>query len=239
MSIGLRDLKMDLIKNSNFGRYLIYVLGEICLVVIGILVALQFNDMKIAEQDRTIELQYYQTIKDQLTEDRAILAEEVKESTRRLAAYSAGKKIIKEGDRTQLDELGKVTLELISYGDFRRTSTVYQTLIYSGEIKYIQNKKIVGFLQEIERNYGITERLEALQADLVISHSAPAILGLIDFESGKILSPDLVFTPTFSNRFSGATKIVVEKVAHFEDAIKAIDSTLKTIETELTSAGSL
>ena len=103
MSIGLRDLKMDLIKGNNFGRYLIYVLGEICLVVVGIMIALQFNNINLAEQDREIELQYYQTMKEQLTEDRALLEEEITEIMLRSQLYSTGKEIIKTDDRTRLD----------------------------------------------------------------------------------------------------------------------------------------
>lgn len=233
MLIGLRDLKMNLIKDNNFARYLIYVLGEICLVVVGILVALQFNNMNITEQDRQIELQYYQTIKDQLIEDRAILQEEIKEATLRKQFYSTGKDIIKADDRTRIDELGKITLTLISYGDFRRTSTVYQTLIYSGEIKYIQNKKVIEYLQGIERNYELTERLEAMQAELVLSQSAPAIVGLVDFESGKLLSPDSVFTQIFVNRFTGAANLIDEKAGHFKNTIEIIDRVQQEIDIEL------
>ncbi|MBV1916325.1 MAG: hypothetical protein KUG72_13135 [Pseudomonadales bacterium] len=232
MSIGLRDLKMDLIKGNNFGRYLIYVLGEICLVVVGIMIALQFNNINLAEQDREIELQYYQTMKEQLTEDRALLEEEITEIMLRSQLYSTGKEIIKTDDRTRLDEFGQAILTLITYGDFRRTSTVYRSLIFSGEIKYIQNKEIIAYLQDIERNYEITERLEDIQAQLVLSHSAPAILELIDFESGEILSPESVFTQTFVNRFSASAGIIDEKSGHFSEAINIIDRALKEIEIE-------
>ena len=224
---------MDLIKGNNFGRYLTYVLGEICLVVVGILIALQFNNINLAEQDREIELQYYQTMKDQLTEDRALLEKEITEIMLRSQQYSTGKGIIKTNDRARLDEFGQAILALITYGDFRRMSTVYRTLIYSGEIKYILNKKIIEHLQDIERSYEITERLEAIQAQLVLSHSALAILGVVDFESGKILSSESVFTQTFANRFSAAENIIDEKSGHFNEAINIIDSALKEIESEL------
>lgn len=54
----LRKIRLALIKNGSARRYLLYALGEIALVVIGILIALQINNWNQERQEK-IELQTY------------------------------------------------------------------------------------------------------------------------------------------------------------------------------------
>ena len=50
-----RKIRQKLLSENNFGKYLLYALGEILLVVIGILIALQVNNWneskKISRQE--------------------------------------------------------------------------------------------------------------------------------------------------------------------------------------------
>ena len=54
-----RQIRQKLLTDSKFGRYLLYAIGEILLVVIGILIALQvdtWNDLRIQKQKETLIL---------------------------------------------------------------------------------------------------------------------------------------------------------------------------------------
>ena len=215
---------------------MLYAVGEICLVIIGIIgimIALQFNNINLAKQHRQIEHQYYQTMKEQLAEDRQILQRELHGALERKEAYAIAKHIIATNDRRRMAELGPKVLRLIEYGDFRRRSNVFQTLIYSGEIKYIKNKSIIGVLQELEGTYGITERLEKTQANMVMAHTALSVLEVIDLETATIVSPDLVFDQMFINMFPLATRLIDEKMMFFEEAIGLIDIAVVEIDSEL------
>ena len=52
-----RRIRQQLLSENKFSKYLIYALGEIVLVVIGILIALQLNNLnasiKISEEEKT------------------------------------------------------------------------------------------------------------------------------------------------------------------------------------------
>lgn len=175
-------------------------------------------------------------MKTQLTEDRELLNDEIYSLTGRIDDYLIGIKLIADDDHDQLNILGDKVYRLLEYGDFRRKSSVYQTLIYSSEIKYIKNKDIVNFLQELERTYQIAERIEATQASLVMTHTAPVINEVLDFESRQLVSPDLVFTHSFKNRFSIAIRLADEKKREFQHALSVINNTLRVIDAELNGA---
>lgn len=65
----LRHIRQKLILQENIRKYLLYAIGEILLVVIGILIALQVNNWNV-ERTEQKELQiYYQRIHDELETD--------------------------------------------------------------------------------------------------------------------------------------------------------------------------
>ena len=59
-----------MIKKGKIGRYMAYAVGEILLVVIGILIALQINEWDVKKSRTALVKQYYQNMKEQLTVDR-------------------------------------------------------------------------------------------------------------------------------------------------------------------------
>lgn len=233
MFLQLKKIRNKLLKEGKLGKYIFYAIGEIFLVVIGILIALQVNNYNVKRKDKLVEFQYYQTIKVQLIEDRELLNNEAYNLTGRIDDYAAGMTFIIDNKRQQLSELGGKVLRLLEYGDFRRKSSVYQTLIYSGEVTHIKNHIIKSNLQELERTYQLIERLEATQGNLVMAHTAPAIIDVVDFETGQLVSTETVFTQTFKNRFSVAIRLANEKKGEFEHALLVIENTLNAIEAEL------
>lgn len=64
-----RKIRQNLLSEGNNGKYLKYAVGEIILVVIGILIALQINNWNQGRQQNRILNNIYATIKSDLQED--------------------------------------------------------------------------------------------------------------------------------------------------------------------------
>tara|TARA_R110000744_G_scaffold380117_1_gene499843 strand:+ start:1751 stop:2536 length:786 start_codon:yes stop_codon:yes gene_type:complete len=64
-----RKIRQKLLSENKFSKYLIYAIGEIILVVLGILIALQFNTWQIEKKDRKIEKTLLENIKRDLESD--------------------------------------------------------------------------------------------------------------------------------------------------------------------------
>ena len=64
-----RKIRQKLLSENKFSKYLIYAIGEIILVVLGILIALQFNTWQIEKKDRQIEKTLLENIKRDLESD--------------------------------------------------------------------------------------------------------------------------------------------------------------------------
>ena len=61
-----RKIRQELLTENKIGQYLKYAIGEILLVVIGILIALQINNWNEARKSRIVETVLLKTIKSDL-----------------------------------------------------------------------------------------------------------------------------------------------------------------------------
>ncbi len=68
-----RRIRYDLVEKSKAGRYFRYAIGEIILVVIGILIALQINNWNTDRKNDAIKRMYYAQIIQDLEKDEAII----------------------------------------------------------------------------------------------------------------------------------------------------------------------
>lgn len=64
-----RRIRQRLLSENKFSRYLLYAIGEIILVVIGILIAIQLNDFNEDRKERKRELSFLQKLQDDINLD--------------------------------------------------------------------------------------------------------------------------------------------------------------------------
>ena len=76
-----RRIRQELIDKGNLKRYLIYAIGEILLVVLGILIAFQINSWNDTRKSKYLEKQYLTNIKNEINTSVAKLDESIKFNT--------------------------------------------------------------------------------------------------------------------------------------------------------------
>ena len=68
-----RKIRQKLLNENRFSKYLVYAIGEIVLVMIGILLALQVNNWNELRKKEQVEIQLYQKIIADLNFDRNVI----------------------------------------------------------------------------------------------------------------------------------------------------------------------
>ena len=137
-----RNLRQKLIQQNRFSQYLAYAIGEIILVVIGILIALQLNIQKEAAKERKVTEQLLMGVQ-------ADLKLEV-ERIEFLQTYYGGitdgmQQILlnyqgKESNTNK--ELGQYFLNTFEFRKFSKFNTNYQTLYGSSLLQEIAEKQL-------------------------------------------------------------------------------------------------
>lgn len=141
-----------MIKNES-RRYIKYALGEIILVMIGILLALQVNNWNIERTDRILELKYLRNIKLDLEKD----LKNLKINTNKRMEKSDGiKKLLKHlnGQPIEdLNELSSLVYNTVNEWRFTPNNATYNELANSGNLNLISNDSIKLKLLELEELY--------------------------------------------------------------------------------------
>ena len=138
-----RQIRYRLMSDNKTSKYFKYAIGEILLVVIGILIALQINNWNQNRLNRAEEQNYYKNIKRQLIEDKNGILGSMDYNNSFLEQFKYATSLIENNDRSAIDTLAKITLNLMKTSDFHRQSNIYQSLVNSGEIKLLKNKQII------------------------------------------------------------------------------------------------
>ena len=135
-----RSIRKSNIRLGNSSKYLKYAVGEITLVVIGILIALQINNWNENVKLAKSEKQLYANIKHQLLEDKSIIEASIEFNDRFMNQYRYAIEQIKNKDKQNLDSLAVISVNLLEYSDYHKESNIFSLLVGSGEIKILKNK---------------------------------------------------------------------------------------------------
>ena len=138
-----RHIRQRMLKENKTSKYLIYALGEIILVVIGILIALQINNWNEGQKDlgreHVVLIQLrdeYQTNLSQLEEKMGQRSSIIEASLRLLSA-------IDQNSALHEDSLAQLFINLYQAPTF---DPIQNDLISSGSIRLIQNKELKLYL---------------------------------------------------------------------------------------------
>lgn len=139
-----------MLKTLRFRKYILYALGEILLVMIGILLALYVNNKNQIRQNRKTEVQYLTSLKEEFTRnlkevDRVIdICESIKKTGTNLANWA--------GPNTH--NLSPSTIEqnfAMTFAEppkFIKSPGILNDLISSGNLNKIRNSEIRYLLQQ-------------------------------------------------------------------------------------------
>ena len=152
-----RTIRKKLIEEDNVRKYLLYAIGEILLVVIGILIALQVNNWNedLAENRQRTELlvQLRADLNNVLTELELQIDQSIEKVTysRRLLNFSAGTSDL------PADSLQFASQIMINSSAFNDFNTTFEQAKSSGKLSLIQSDSLLFALSLLERsNEGLT-----------------------------------------------------------------------------------
>ncbi|WP_445386481.1 DUF6090 family protein [Robiginitalea sp. IMCC44478] len=151
-----RQLRQKFLAENRFSRYFLYAVGEILLVVIGILIALQVNNWNEGRKDRVLEKEVLFALKQTLENDVTILEDRVNYFN---GALESGEIIMEvlESKLPYNDSLGVHFSRAVNgYGGADVISTVGYEALKSSGFSLILNKVLKNdILQLFETTYRI------------------------------------------------------------------------------------
>lgn len=139
-------------ETGKTGKYLKYAIGEIILVVIGILIALQINNWNETRKIRATEVLFLENIKADLELNLVALDSFIKSRKKAIESSNIILDIFENRRPLNLNEFNLHSLDVMIWFPFQQNDNTYQELVNSGQLSIISNKDIKDHLQNIQSN---------------------------------------------------------------------------------------
>lgn len=155
-----RKIRQQMIQDNKITKYLLYAIGEIILVVIGILIALSINNNNEDKKARKLEIKYLKNLQTDILSE---LKNNDSLINYRLATAKAAANLLNFNKLETASDV--LTLEHTINQVFMRktfipTNNTYKELLSSGNLNYITNDSIKEYLMELDKMYVGIEDME-------------------------------------------------------------------------------
>jgi len=134
-----RRIRQQLLTENKFNKYLLYASGEIVLVVIGILIALQINNWNEQRKDNIREEQLKSVLYDEFEKDLAQLESKIKIRNRLIQSALKLHHLIDQGASADVDSI----IHYMAFSSYRPTfDPITVELIDKNDLGLIKNDQL-------------------------------------------------------------------------------------------------
>ncbi|MFT4667146.1 MAG: hypothetical protein ACI9RM_000663 [Ulvibacter sp.] len=177
-------IRRKVLTEDKFRNYLLYAIGEIILLVIGILIALQINYINTNRINEQLEINYLSAICDNLNKDIQDLQERLAKDSLHLNSYT---QLIKaftsdsiKSNESELKEHIKYSA-IINY--FNPQNTVFEEMKSSGKLKLIKLDSVRYSILEYYKKSSKVVKSQDINNAYIMKHKDRSIDGNLDMNS--------------------------------------------------------
>lgn len=138
-----RTIRKNRADAGKVKSYLVYAFGEIVLVVIGILIALQINNWNEDAKDRRLEMISYCKLLEDVTQDHALVKQLMKENQDRIEWANRSIHLLQQKaiDREALANAMRNSINLIRF-NFKPSLSAFDDLKSSGKLAILKDLEL-------------------------------------------------------------------------------------------------
>jgi len=173
-----RNIRRKLLSENRSSKYTLYAIGEIFLVVVGILIALQINNWNESKQEDAITQKYYEGFISDLEKDKTQLDTLI--NVRKKQSMSANILLgMIESKEYDLDEFYNHYYFLFPFYRFIPNSNTLEEVLNSSHLRFIKDDNIKNRLLNLRSSYKsiqlneehvYEDRAVYLYSDLTLNH---------------------------------------------------------------------
>ena len=185
-----RKLRKQLADDNKPLKYMRYAIGEIILVVVGILIALSINNWNEYRKERLHEYDILKKILENINEDCIQYEEKVALNIQYIANTDSVLTIIRNPFKYQTNDIDKHSRSILLFQRLAPNKSAVSNLISSGKINIIENKDL---LEQILEYYNKMDRhmiaIDEALATYTRNQVVPYLMHFDFIDSSSVISP--------------------------------------------------
>jgi hypothetical protein len=138
-----RHIRQRLLREGRTTKYLTYALGEIVLVVIGILMALQINTWNEQRKDQKEQYFLLTKLQSDISSDMEQVEIKLSRAMNSIDNYKACLDILADETVASREEFMSRFGDILSINQFDQNTTTFDNLVTSGKIELIENESLL------------------------------------------------------------------------------------------------
>lgn len=177
-------IRQRLLTENKFSRYLIYAIGEIVLVVIGILIALSINNWNETEKNKIIEHNYLIEMLEDFEKNHQKSQEiifGIEESLPTLIGLL--EQSVLEKPTISIDSINIAFSRINNMPTYSSTDRVYNNLIGSGDLKLLNDSSLKTILSKYYESLYILNLVQTTHESELVESFQPYIIEYLDFQA--------------------------------------------------------
>lgn len=248
-----RRIRHQLLKDNRLCKYLVYAIGEIFLVVIGIVLALQFSNWNQKRTEVKKEIWYLDNIaNDMFNQKQGLLNLKEYYIEESLVAKNILLEFSKNMSYANVDSLSfKLNQLMLSY-TYPNIDNTYRELLSSGQVSLIENNDLISeiidfylFTDELKINFK-TNQNQVFYGEVYTTLNKYAAIDLSEHDDKNLLFEDKEVTTYIVNQLkqpknrlelTNAIKnkiiIISDYLINVNESIEFVDKMIKAIDDEI------
>ena len=245
----LRKIRKGFLESGKVKSYLLYAIGEITLVVIGILIALQINNWNEEYKDRQLEKQYYCKLLEDVKQDEILLNKLMGEAQQRIGWVNKSIHILQQ-EQVNRRELANAMMGSIFFirFNFKPSSSAFDDLKSSGKLGTLKDvelkEKLLNYYAVLNGYGDIQDIVADASLDIYMNASKDFLqagfpqISFVKDELDKTLVDTLKLYPNTPLPNEVREKLLNEAILHLNTNARK-KGVFKLMESEITSMKSL
>ena len=148
-----RKTRQKMIKENKASKYLLYAIGEIILVVIGILIALQINNANENRKKRQVEVSYLERLVIDLKDNEKLWTGFHDKKKKQLEAANIFLNFSFRKNQDSVFNIMPYFNDIFSWEDININQVTFEEMVSSGNLDLISNDSIKIKLLDLNKHY--------------------------------------------------------------------------------------
>jgi len=154
-----RNIRQRLVKENKLSKYLLYAIGEIILVVIGILIALQINTWNEERKEKIVEGNFFENVLIDLQKDEEKLKHYQKFYTKRIEYLDTLLTYVRNPNITMgIEKFGMYVEPVFYASDPINNATTFESAKTSGTFNNFKEKELLKDLSQYYADFPLIEK---------------------------------------------------------------------------------